>query len=78
MSDLLQAVMSGDRRAALEAIRDRLAAELDSAEKRDAAVVAKELRQVLAELEALPGGEVDTLDDLAARRTKRRSKAARG
>lgn len=69
----------GDRRAALEAIRDKLAAELEDAEGRDAATVAKELRATLAELEALPGGkEVSAVDDLSDRRAKRRADAAGG
>lgn len=74
--DLVNAVESGDRREALEAIRDRLAAEMAGAEGRDAATIAKELRAVMTELDALPGGEVSKLDDLAARRAARRADAA--
>ncbi|WP_189243164.1 hypothetical protein [Planobispora rosea] len=78
MDGLFSAVQSGDRRAALEAIRDRLAAELVEADGRDAASIAKELRTTLSELDALPGGEESKLDDLAARRAARRADAASG
>lgn len=79
MSDLIGAVESGDRRTALEAIRDRLAVELDGAEGRDAAGIAKELRATIAELESLPGGKaVSAVDELSARRAERRADAAGG
>jgi len=75
--DLGEAVGSGDRRKALEAIRDKLTGELRTAEGRDAAVLAKELRATIAELDALPGGkEVSKVDELAARRADRRADAA--
>jgi hypothetical protein len=70
------AVGGGDRRTALEAVRDKLAAELDEATGRTAAVVAKELRATIAELEALPGGkEVSAVDEFTARREARRAEA---
>ncbi|MEV4474660.1 hypothetical protein [Nonomuraea sp. NPDC049504] len=78
MSDLLKAIESGDRRASLQAIRDRLANELRAAEGRDAAAIAKELRATLAELDALPGEEEDALDQLAARRADRIADAQGG
>ena len=67
---------SGDRRAALEAIRDRLATELARPDCFGVAGIAKELRAVIAELESLPGAKESISDDLAARRAKRRSAAA--
>lgn len=74
---LIASVSEGDRRAALEAIRDKLAAELEAASGRDAAAIAKELRSTINELESLPGGkEVSRLDELAARRADRRADAA--
>ncbi|WP_157251047.1 hypothetical protein [Nonomuraea typhae] len=77
--DLASAVLSGDRRASLEAIRDKLAAELRDASGRDTAALAKELRSTIAELESLPGGkEVSRLDELASRRADRRANAAGG
>lgn len=76
---LQDAVESGDRRSALEAIRDRLAEELAGADGKDAAPLARELRATLAELESLPGGkEVSAVDDLSARRAARRADAAGG
>lgn len=78
MSELLEAIESGDRRESLQAIRDRLAAELAGAEGRDAAAIAKELRATLAELDALPGEEEDTVDQLAARRANRIADATGG
>ncbi|KAB8179144.1 hypothetical protein FH609_004170 [Streptomyces sp. 3MP-14] len=79
MSDVVAAAESGDRRAILEAVRDRLAVELAAVEGKDAAAVAKELRATVAELESLPGGkEVSPLDELAARRAERRADASGG
>lgn len=77
MSDLPSTVHSGDRRAALEAIRDKLASELVAAVGRDAATIAKELRSTISELDGLHGGkEVSRVDELAARRADRRADAA--
>lgn len=74
-----EAVGDGDRRAALEAVLDKLARELDDAEGRTAAVLAKELRAALAELDALPGGkEASAVDDFTARREARRAAAQGG
>lgn len=79
MSDVIGAAVGGDRRAILEAVRDRLAEELAGAKGKDAAPLAKELRATLAELESLPGGkEVSPLDDLSARRAARRANAQGG
>lgn len=82
--DLSTIVARDDRRQSLEAIRDRLARELQSVEGRDVAVLSKELRDVMRELDSLPSGErVDPLDklagtvadDLAERRAARRANA---
>ena len=56
LSNVREAVASGDRREALIAIRDRLAHDMDSAETlpRDRATIAKQLQSVLADLEAIP------------------------
>ncbi|MET9301773.1 hypothetical protein ABZX66_20865 [Micromonospora aurantiaca] len=70
-------VRNGDRRLSLEAIRDKLAFELDEAFGRDAATIAKELASVIRELDSIPGGkEVSTVDQLAARRAARLADAA--
>lgn len=69
-------VAAGDRGDSLEAIRDRLAKELDEAEGRDVAPIAKELRAVIAEIYSLPRAkEGSKSDELAARRTARRAAA---
>jgi molecular chaperone GrpE (heat shock protein) len=68
--------VQGDMRTALEAIRNRLAAELARSKGQAAAAVAKELRAVLDAIEALPGAEVDPIDDLAAKRAQRRAEAS--
>lgn len=69
-----------DRRESLSAIRDRVAAELVGAEGRDVAALAKELREVIREIDSLPTAErvtpLDKLagavsDDLAHRRAAR-------
>ncbi|MFD8531519.1 hypothetical protein ACFV0L_29275 [Streptosporangium canum] len=73
MADLLEAVESGDQRMALEAIRERLARELEAAAGKDVAPIAKELRAVLDALNAMPGGEESKLDQLQARRESRRA-----
>jgi len=67
-----QVVAGGDYRASLEAIRDRLAAEMATAEGASLASVAKQLADVLSRLENLPSKEASALDDLAKRRTRRR------
>ncbi|MFI6270723.1 hypothetical protein [Micromonospora zamorensis] len=70
-------IRTGDRRKSLEAIRDKLAAELDDAFGRDAATIAKELTSVIREIDTLPGGkEVSTVDELTARRAARLADAA--
>lgn len=81
---LKDVVGGGDRRKSLEVIRDRVASELASAGGRDVAVLAKELREVIRELDALPGAGMETpldriagsvSDDLEQRRAARRADA---
>lgn len=75
---LVDAVTSGDRREALEAMRAHLAGLLLGAEPREAAALSRELRRVLDELDRLGAGtKGDSVDDLAARRARRRA-AAKG
>lgn len=74
--NIVDAASSGDRRAALEAIRDRLARELQEASGPAVGMLSKELRATIAELESLPGGrEASAVDDLTARRAARRANA---
>jgi len=70
-TDLSAQVAEGDRRQSLVAIRDRLAAELTTAEGSAVATLAKELRAVLAEIDNLPAVGVSKVDQLAARRKAR-------
>lgn len=73
---LPESVAAG-RRQGLEAVRDRLAAELDEASGRDVASIGRELRMTLAELDQLPSGrEESAVDDLAERRRTRRAQAS--
>ena len=74
---LVAAAASGDRRAALLALRDELARRLVDAE-RDAAPLARQLTIVLREIEQLPvPGEKSRVDDLAKRRARRRAASDR-
>jgi hypothetical protein len=71
------AAESGDRRATLEAIRDKLSAELSKEVGRATAPIAKELVAVLRELDGIATAErKTTVDDLANRRATRRASAA--
>ena len=71
-----QVIAQGDRRAGLVALRDRLARELETAD-RDVASLARQLQAVLREIDELPSLQQEsTLDDLANRRASRRAKAA--
>lgn len=91
MAELIaEAVAGGIRRDALEALRGRLAAEIDggghqpgcgcecgpgAADGRVLASLTKELRAVLAELDGLPLGEKESkVADLSARIAARRVK----
>lgn len=79
MGDFLRAIQSGDKRRQLEAIRDKLAKELEHATKgADASALALRLRQVLADLESIPAtGVVSAYDELAAKRTGGTPESAR-
>jgi hypothetical protein len=70
------AIRSGDRRAALEALRDVLWASIVECEPAQRASLAKQLREVLNDLDALPTGEVSVSDDLRARRASRLAAAS--
>lgn len=55
MADLIDAAKSGDKRATLIALRDKLAETIDRCESgRDMAANTKRLMEVMAELEAMP------------------------
>lgn len=73
---LADTVSAGFQRDSLVVIRNFLARELESASGREAAVIARELRETIREIQALGGAEVDDVDDIAAQRAKRRSGAS--
>lgn len=68
-----EAVASGDRREALIALRDRLAADIDNTETipRDRAAITKQLQSVLSEIDELPAPETAAVTPLEAARRKR-------
>lgn len=72
------AAITDDRLATLVALRDSLASAIDGCESnRDLASLARQLTLVLAEIDELaPASEVDAVDEIAARRGRRRSKPA--
>lgn len=83
MSDFRDAIASDDRRGALNALRDQIAAKLDAGECRHCggprgeaaglASLALRLMKIFEALDALPDErEVSKRDDLAAKRTIRR------
>lgn len=74
---LADVVAAGDRSESLRALRDFLARSLSSVEPDKAAPLAKQLADVLRELDGLPQvKEANPVDDLASRRASRRSAAA--
>lgn len=65
---LVDAIVTGDRRQVLQALRLHLARELRDSAGRDSATISKELRTVMAELANLPDpNERTDVDDIAAR-----------
>lgn len=75
-----EAAVSGDRLKTLQALRDKLAHEIDTCGSgRDLAALSRQMTLVLAEIaELAPTDEVDVVDEIAARRNARRSGAASG
>ena len=73
MSSIAVAAASGDHRAALEAMRDKLARDMDAAEPSVVAQIAGRLAAILTELAVLPVAEKprSTLDELVERRENR-------
>lgn len=70
---LSQVVADGDRRASLVALRDHLARALETAEGHGTAALAKQLADVLRELDQIEPAKESRLDDLRARRAARES-----
>ena len=68
---LQEIVAEGDVGASLEAIRDRLAAELATAGPREAAPLAARLVEVIGRIASLPAKEKSGVDELKDRRSRR-------
>ncbi|WP_375489064.1 hypothetical protein [uncultured Mycobacterium sp.] len=78
---LANAAAGGDTLAVLCCLRDRLAAELDAATSaRDVAALSHQLTDVLARIQAVRAARVmpAKIDELRARRARRRAAATRG
>ena len=61
MADLITAAQSGDRRATLEALRDKLATTIAECESgRDVAALSKRLMEVMGELDSMPRAKADS------------------
>jgi len=72
MASIADAAVSGDRRKTLEAMRDKLAVDMDDAPAAVVAQIAGRLSAVLVELEELGAAkEVSSLDELDQRRSDR-------
>lgn len=69
------AAKTGDRRKTLEAMRDKLATDMEEAPPAVVAQIAGRLSAVMAELDALPAEERSRSDELAERRKARRTAA---
>ena len=76
---LAETVQRGDSLASLQALRDRLAAQLDATSSaRDVAALSRQLTDVLARIESFAGPEPSrVVGEIAARRDRRRRAALR-
>lgn len=73
---VVDAERSGDRRKILEAVRAKLAVELDAADAPFVAPIAARLQSVMVELEELGAGKpAGVVDELVKRRAGRRAGA---
>jgi hypothetical protein len=70
---LADVVEGGDRRESLVALRDHLARAIQASDGHGTAALAKQLLEVMREIDGLPAVKESAFDQLAARR-----KAARG
>jgi hypothetical protein len=70
---LKNVLKAGDHRASLEALRDKLAEEMEDADANVVPQFAARLQAVLAELAGLPVKERTEVDELVERRKARRA-----
>lgn len=78
---VFEAAESGDRVAALRALRGALSREIDACESsRDLPALSRQLVMVMRELHELapPAAEVDEVDEIAQRRAARHAGSAKG
>ncbi|MCV7750644.1 hypothetical protein M3B80_008335 [Micrococcus luteus] len=77
-STVSEAVSSGDRRTALVALRDALAADIDNPETlpRDRAAIVKQLQSVLSQIEDITAPESETVTPLETARRRRETRTA--
>jgi hypothetical protein len=75
MSAFAQKVKSGDLRTSLEAMRDKLADDMEKADFNVVAQIAARLQAVLTQLDNLPSAERSDADELSERRKARGSAA---
>ena len=78
---VFEAAESGDRVAALRALRGSLAREIDACESsRDLPALSRQLVMVMRELHELapPAAEVDEVDEIAQRRAARHAGSTKG
>jgi hypothetical protein len=73
MSDFTEALESGDHRRSLEALRSKLAEQMEQADPNVVPQYAARLQAVLSELASLPSVERTDVDDLVERRKARRA-----
>lgn len=74
MSEFVEAVESGDRRLALEALRGKLARAIEVSDPEKIAPLATRLQAVVDALDGLSDAEGGSaVDDIAAQREKRRA-----
>jgi hypothetical protein len=72
-SKFTETIASGKYDAQLLALRDHLAERLETAGHREAAPLARQLAIVLERINAQSKPEVSSVDDLAAKRSRRRA-----
>jgi hypothetical protein len=71
--EFLETLKSGDHRASLEALRNKLAEAMELADPNVVPQYAARIQAVLAELASLPSVERTDVDDLVERRKARRA-----
>jgi hypothetical protein len=77
MADIAAAAQTGDQLAALTALRDRLAREIDECDSaKDIPALSRQLVDVMARIEAMTKPKVSTIDQLAKKRATRQRRAA--